>query len=64
MAMVLYQAKPLFFDRADAGKRLAERLRHYEGSQTVVFAIPHGGYPCSLDLIPLPPGTVFFKSEG
>lgn len=37
--------KTLFYDRVDAGKRLAERLESYRQTSPVVFAIPRGGVP-------------------
>jgi predicted phosphoribosyltransferase len=33
----------IFQDRADAGRRLAEKLEQYRGPDTVVLAIPRGG---------------------
>jgi predicted phosphoribosyltransferase len=33
----------MFFDRLDAGERLAERLLHYKGKNVVVYALPRGG---------------------
>lgn len=41
----------LFRDRVDAGKRLAERLRHYAGrSDVVVLALPRGGVPVASEV--------------
>jgi predicted phosphoribosyltransferase len=34
-----------FRDRADAGRRLAERLAHLRGEDAVVLALPRGGVP-------------------
>src|SRR3954452_7114964 len=39
-----------FRDRAEAGRRLAERLRHLKGSNPVVFALPRGGVPVGLPI--------------
>lgn len=33
----------IFEDRADAGRKLAERLQDYKGLDTIVIAIPRGG---------------------
>jgi len=35
----------VFRDRADAGRRLAERLSHLKGADPIVFALPRGGVP-------------------
>ncbi|MBP0443833.1 phosphoribosyltransferase [Roseomonas sp. SSH11] len=35
----------MFHDRADAGARLAARLRHLRGADPVVLALPRGGVP-------------------
>ncbi|MFF9053232.1 phosphoribosyltransferase family protein [Streptomyces erythrochromogenes] len=35
----------LFTDRADAGERLAEAVRHLEGERPVVLGLPRGGVP-------------------
>jgi predicted phosphoribosyltransferase len=44
------KTQPLFRDRADAGKRLAERLNQYHHSEVVVFAIPRGGVPVAIEV--------------
>ena len=38
----------MFHDRAEAGRRLAERLLHLKGANPVVFALPRGGVPVAL----------------
>src|SRR5689334_16363357 len=41
----------LFRDRADAGRQLAERLRHYAGRDDVtVLALPRGGVPVGYEV--------------
>jgi putative phosphoribosyl transferase len=44
------KAATRFRDRAEAGRRLAERLRHLKGSNPVVFALPRGGVPVGLPI--------------
>lgn len=39
-----------FSDRADAGRRLAERLRHLEGRDVVVLGLPRGGVPVAVEV--------------
>jgi predicted phosphoribosyltransferase len=46
----LLDIKPLFRDRADAGRRLAERLEQYRTASPVVFAIPRGGVPVGVEI--------------
>lgn len=40
----------LFKDRADAGKKLAERLAEYKGRNVVVLAVPRGGIPVAIEI--------------
>src|SRR3954451_19420293 len=44
------KAATRFRNRAEAGRRLAERLRHLKGSNPVVFALPRGGVPVGLPI--------------
>ena len=39
-----------FSDRSDAGRRLAKVLSKYEGSNTVVLALPRGGVPVAAEV--------------
>jgi putative phosphoribosyl transferase len=39
-----------FRDRAEAGRCLAERLRHLTGTNSVVFALPRGGVPVGMPI--------------
>ena len=43
-------AVDLFRDRADAGRRIAERLLEYEDENTLVLAIPRGGVPVGYEV--------------
>jgi putative phosphoribosyl transferase len=40
----------LFVDRADAGRQLAQRLRHLRGTDAVVLALPRGGVPVAAEV--------------
>ena len=40
----------LFIDRADAGRHLAQRLRHLRGTDVVVLALPRGGVPVAFEV--------------
>nr|WP_202466378.1 phosphoribosyltransferase family protein [Streptomyces sp. SID4951] len=40
----------MFTDRADAGHRLAEALRHLEGEDPVVLGLPRGGVPVAFQV--------------
>lgn len=46
----LFHITPLFRDRAEAGRRLAERLEQYRKASPVVFAIPRGGVPIGVEI--------------
>lgn len=48
--MIVYEERPLFRDRADAGRRLGEKLGQYRGTEVVVFAIPRGGVPVAVQV--------------
>ncbi|MDP1992158.1 MAG: phosphoribosyltransferase family protein [Syntrophales bacterium] len=41
---------PPFQNRSDAGRILAESLKHYQGSDVLVFAIPRGGIPVAVEV--------------
>lgn len=53
--MLYYWVIPfsMFFDRYQAGEQLAKRLRHYRGSDTVVYALPRGGVLVGLPIAKL-----------
>jgi len=40
----------VFKDRREAGRRLAEKLMRYKGSNTMVMAIPAGGVPVAAEI--------------
>ncbi len=40
----------VFRDRAEAGRRLAERLLHLKGTDPVVLALPRGGVPVAAEV--------------
>ncbi|TFG46857.1 MAG: phosphoribosyl transferase [Dehalococcoidia bacterium] len=42
--------QPLFENRFDAGKQLAEKLSAYKNEQVIVLAIPNGGLPVGLQV--------------
>jgi len=39
-----------FKDRREAGRKLAEALRHYRGKDAVVLALPRGGVPVAAEV--------------
>ncbi|NPV53115.1 MAG: phosphoribosyltransferase [Firmicutes bacterium] len=39
-----------FSDRHEAGRMLAERLKHYKGSPCIVIALPRGGVPVAAEI--------------
>jgi putative phosphoribosyl transferase len=41
----MFGASPVFEDRAQAGRQLADRLAHYAGQPVIVLALPRGGVP-------------------
>jgi len=47
---MMFREQSIFEDRADAGIKLAERLKRYRGNETSVFAIPRGGVPVSVEV--------------
>jgi putative phosphoribosyl transferase len=51
LAVDMYREQTVFRNRTDAGKRLAEKLAEYQGSDAVVFAIPRGGVPVAVAVV-------------
>lgn len=41
---------PMFHDRADAGRKLAKRLEHLSGKDTLVLGLPRGGVPVAYEV--------------
>jgi adenine/guanine phosphoribosyltransferase-like PRPP-binding protein len=39
-----------YVDREDAGRHLAERLRHLRGADLVVLGLPRGGVPVAFEV--------------
>ena len=50
MPRVVYEEEPVFRDRTDAGRKLAERLTAFSGAQAVVYAVPRGGVPVAVEV--------------
>jgi predicted phosphoribosyltransferase len=49
--MMSVQESPKYFaNRFAAGRHLAENLLDYQGKDTVIFAIPHGGVPVAIEV--------------
>jgi putative phosphoribosyl transferase len=46
----MFERNPIFADRVEAGRRLAERLREMELDQPVVLALPRGGVPVGFEI--------------
>jgi len=47
---IVYEEQPLYRDRQDAGRQLAEGLSSYAGSSALVLAIPRGGVPVAVEV--------------
>jgi predicted phosphoribosyltransferase len=50
MDMEYPRQKPVFANRFDAGRQLADKLLQYRGRPIVVLAIPNGGVPVALQV--------------
>jgi len=44
------ETPPIFKDRYDAGRRLAQRLIAFKGSNTLILALPRGGVPVGYEI--------------
>jgi putative phosphoribosyl transferase len=42
--------EPIFVDRTDAGRRLADRVAHLRGGDVVVLGLPRGGVPVAFEV--------------
>jgi putative phosphoribosyl transferase len=42
--------EPIFVDRTDAGRRLADRVAHLRGADVVVLGLPRGGVPVAFEV--------------
>jgi predicted phosphoribosyltransferase len=47
---MIYEEKPRFRDRVDAGKQLAERLKPYQSADAIILAVPRGGVPVAVEV--------------
>lgn len=47
---MMYEQRPLFRDRVDAGKQLAEKLKPYQSTEMIILAVPRGGVPVSIEV--------------
>jgi len=46
----MLHGSPPFWDRRDAGRKLAEQLSRFGGERPVVFALPRGGVPVGYEI--------------
>jgi putative phosphoribosyl transferase len=46
----MFERNPIFTDRADAGRRLAERLKARSYDAPIVLALPRGGVPVGFEI--------------
>lgn len=56
-----------FKDRVDAGKQLAQKLKHYKNTNTLILAIPRGGVPVAYEvsnILKLPLSPILVKKIG
>ena len=57
----------MFYDRQDAGKRLAQKLQKYRGSDAIVLALPRGGVVLGYEIareLRLPLDTISVRKIG
>lgn len=46
----MFEGRPPFRDREDAGKKLSGRLENYRDESPIVFALPRGGVPVAAEV--------------
>lgn len=59
--------RPVFTDRAEAGRKLAEKLMRFKDERPVILALPRGGVPVGLEIakrLEAPLDLVFVRKIG
>lgn len=63
----MFRPDPIFTDRREAGRRLAEELTRYSDEEPLVLALPRGGVPVGFEVaraLPAPLDVVFVRKIG